>query len=351
MENNIGAAVFGAVATLAGVFITHLFAQRRFERQLVFDKEQKSIERMTELRTEVYLDAAARSGQMGGYIVRVQSLVSSNQFRNHDEYDAFMESLNKLSVVAEPETAFQAGETLSAFSSAFSTALTASLKLAVLEMDITKAAERHATAKENWGVALVEMTIASNADDITRTQAAVAKLRSTRDLLRSYTSVHLQLTTERRELLRQYHAMVSDKLLATREPTVALLSRIRKDLGLPTQNARILEQLERQHSVNVAELAVLARAGDELVAARMAQYAAAELEIDKKLANFTALNDEILKLRDEVVKVGAETEAIKAEVAVRKAEADALEAAVAARTAEADALEAELAALKGKAVQ
>jgi len=212
MENNIGAAVFGAVATLAGVLITHLFAQRRFERQLAFDKEQKSIERMTELRTEVYLDAAARSGQMGGYIVRVQALVSSNQFQNHDEYDAFMESLNKLCVVAEPETAFQAGETLSAFSSAFSTALTASLKLAVLETDITKAAERRATAKENWGVALVEMTVASNADDITRTQAAVAKLRATRDLLRSCTSVHLQLTTERRELLRQYHAMVSDKL-------------------------------------------------------------------------------------------------------------------------------------------
>jgi len=344
MENNIGAAVFGAVATLAGVLITHLFAQRRFERQLAFDKEQKSIERMTELRTEVYLDAAARSGQMGGYIVRVQALVSSNQFQNHDEYDAFMESLNKLCVVAEPET-------LSAFSSAFSTALTASLKLAVLETDITKAAERRATAKENWGVALVEMTVASNADDITRTQAAVAKLRATRDLLRSCTSVHLQLTTERRELLRQYHAMVSDKLIATREPTVALLSRIRKDLGLPTQNARILEQLERQHSVNVAELAVLARAGDELVAARMAQYAAAELEIDKKLADFTALSGEILKLRDEVVKVGAETDAIKAEVAVRKAEADALEAAVAARTAEAEALEAELAAHKGKSVQ
>jgi len=347
--DTIGAAVFGSVLTLAGALVTNLFNHWRFERQLQFDKEQKSIERMTKLRTDVYLEAAMRSGQMGGYIVRVQSQLPSNELGTHDDYDAFIQSISKLSVVAEPETAFQANETLNAFSSTFATALAASLQLATLGKEVVIAAERSAKATEGWNGASAEMTAAVIAVTAEMTAAnkaggfpaalkagaqlkvALANQRSARKRLKSASSKHIQLIAEHTKLQKECRSVVSKQLLATHEPTVALLAKIRKDLGLPTQNARLLEQIERQRLVAEADLAALEKAGADLLAKLQAKSAAADLVIDQQFAEWDKVAVRIDDQNAQIKVVRDAVAALELKVAEDKAEARALGAEVAER--------------------
>jgi len=245
----------GGIIAIVSIFLTNYFNSKRIKDQMAFDEKQKALERLTKLRTDVYLDAAAQMVRMNSFMATLPR-VDPTQLEKRTEHSDFVAATTKLSVVAESETTFQVNELVAAMSKAYFRALIEALPVQNLSGDIERAQRRFDESRILFDQAMQLGTEQLRMEK--PSQAVLNNLYAERveysQQMKTAADEGAALREQHDVALKKFHQSILPLLATTRAPIVTALTRIRSDLGLTTQAGRWAEQQERHQNDALQEL-------------------------------------------------------------------------------------------------
>jgi hypothetical protein len=246
MDQTFWTAVLAASSALAGVVISNIATQRRLRTQMEFDEKQKALERLTKLRTDVYLDAAAQIVRMNSFFVQVPQ-IDPVELNGRPELGDFGAAAAKLAVVAESDTAYHVNELVALFTKTFLKVVKTAMPVHTLHSEASRVQRRFDDANElctRTNAAWKEL-LASGAPDVEKSAALGRDVDRYLAQMKDASAEREALDGKHNAALEQFHSELLPMLAATRGPMITTLARLRKDLGLSTETERWTEQMAR----------------------------------------------------------------------------------------------------------
>lgn len=254
MNQGVWQVLSGGLIAIISIFLTNIYNNRRLRDQMAFDKEQKALERLTKLRTDVYLEAAAKIVRMNSFIASMPQ-IDPAKLGERTEFTEFSEAAAKLSIVAEPDTSYQVGELVALISKGFIRSMLAALPVQSLDADIARELKTFDVANLAFQEVMQLRTAMLREVTIDQVRFEALEEEGNEYLRRMQASESRRAATadKRSKCLEEFNSTVLPMIMNARAPTVACLSRIRQDLGLTTHIGKWKDQMERHAAEAAAE--------------------------------------------------------------------------------------------------
>lgn len=242
--------VVAALSALAVVMISNRSSNKRLEIQLKHDAEEKAKDKISTLRKEVYLKAVEDIS-----LVNIQfSAIASRDLTKTDlntELQVITASMEKLKIVAEPETAKVAGELSQAYGILILSTLSKFAPLQEAKSDIEINGDLYDKAFADACRVLRQMQEFNEQarQDMTVFEALQRSYEWFSDQSEQYADARAAAYKERDERLLEFNAGLLPEMKKISKIQQRLVMSIRKELNLTVDFAEMERRLERDWAV------------------------------------------------------------------------------------------------------
>lgn len=236
--------LIASALTLSGVLISNASNTRRLKIQLSHDSGEKAKERTGKLRQEVYLLVAeelAKANSVLGSLT--QGDLTSLQATT--EMTGLFSAVEKLKLVAEPDTALLVGELSASYGAALMRLLAASTPLMDIRIDIDIAGKSYEEASKEASryLSIITDMIDSGQIDAAGHQKLQNRFEFHQQRAEQHAEERTAMWAKQSERQLNFTKNLVSELKALSGRYVAAITAIRSDLGLPAESQKFAEQM------------------------------------------------------------------------------------------------------------
>lgn len=255
IPNVVWSGVIASVITLLGVFLSNMSNNRRFRLQLKHESLEKERARAADLRRDVYLPAAEEVTKAMTFLSGLAK-ADLRKVNPMDGVQGFFAASAKLHLVADEKTAGPVADFSAAFGQLLMRVIAKIIPIQKLQIDIEILDGLYEKFQADANRVLVErgrMVETGNGD-----RELFELLGKAFEMHQGMATGYAQERTEKwknyNELMKQFVLFLVTEMRTVSRLQIPLLVALRKDLGLNTDAAFYLAQLEEQYQAMSAEI-------------------------------------------------------------------------------------------------
>lgn len=237
----LAGAIVGVLGTLGATALSNGSNDRRFEKQLTHDAEQKSKDRALELRQNVYLAAAEQLAEINGFLGQLASVDPTDTKAMSAGILGFFKATAKVSLVASESTRKKVAEFSDAYGKLFIVLMADASEAHRLSVDINVNRETYDTINIERMRILAAMRDANeNAESKYKFEALSKSFDSTAKQIDQLSAEYSELSERHNDALASYGASAGRKIasLAELQAEVGALLRAEFDLDVDVEGMK-----------------------------------------------------------------------------------------------------------------
>lgn len=251
IPNIVWSGLLASLITLAGVFLSNHGNTKRLKEQLEHDAKEKSKDRITSLRREVYLKYVEDIAFAFGNLSKLQSIDPTKENAG-DLLTNYLSSSAKIGLIAPPETSKLASDLTSILVDLFNKLLIKSTAIHDLNLEIkllTEAYEGEVLESKRLLSEIKAMTESGKIDQI-RFQVLNSALNSSNDEAKKYAAERDTAYKNRNLLNKEYGLYLIREMEAIPPVQIKLSASLRSEIGLETD----IEGANRQYAIAIEKM-------------------------------------------------------------------------------------------------